>query len=161
MCSLVPLSQALPASHVRRIRCVTLDTHIKGPANRVAVRCGRWRIGWAGYVVTTEAGTRLVVDPFLTAPSQGPYSSLPNSPVTVDELADADVVAVTHAGYDHRAQALDVTPAGNAVLVCGTALYGAALDAGVKAERCAGIVSGCTFATPHTKPLDTTIVAGD
>jgi hypothetical protein len=46
-----------------------------------------------------------------------PYSSLPDSPVTVDELADADVVAVTHAGYDHRAQAIDVTLAGNAVLV--------------------------------------------
>jgi L-ascorbate metabolism protein UlaG (beta-lactamase superfamily) len=67
---------------------------------------------------------------------------LPDSPVTVDELADADVVAVTHAGYDHRAQAIDVTLAGNAVLVCGTALYGAALDAGVPAGRCAGIVSG-------------------
>lgn len=103
------------------------------------------RTGWAGYVVTTEAGTCLVVGPFLTAPSEGPYSSLPDSPVTVDELADADVVAVTHAGYDHRAQAIDVTLAGNAVLVCGTALYGAALDAGVKAERCAGIVSGVTF----------------
>jgi L-ascorbate metabolism protein UlaG (beta-lactamase superfamily) len=70
---------------------------------------------------------------------------LPDSPVTVDELADADVVAVTHAGYDHRAQAIDVTLAGNAVLVCGTALYGAALDAGVPAGRCAGIVSGVTF----------------
>jgi len=66
---------------------------------------------------------------------------LPDSPVTVDELADADVVVVTHAGYDHRAQSIDVTLAGNAVLVCGTALYGAAMDAGVPAERCAGIVS--------------------
>jgi L-ascorbate metabolism protein UlaG (beta-lactamase superfamily) len=102
------------------------------------------RIGWAGYVVTTEAGTRIVVDPYLHG-SEGAHSGLPESPISVDELADADVVAVTHAGYDHRAQAIDITLAGKAVLVCGTALYGAALDAGVPAERCAGVVSGVTF----------------
>jgi L-ascorbate metabolism protein UlaG (beta-lactamase superfamily) len=101
------------------------------------------RIGWAGYVVATEAGTRLVVDPFLHGSERG--VRLPESPVSVDELAGADVVAVTHAGYDHRAQAIDVTLAGKAVLVCGFALYGAAVDAGVPAERCAGIVSGVTF----------------
>jgi Beta-lactamase superfamily domain len=101
------------------------------------------RIGWAGYVITTEAGTRVVVDPFLHGSERG--VRLPDSPVSLDELADVDIVAVTHAGYDHRAQAIDVTLAGKAVLVCGTALYGAALDDGVPAERCAGIVSGVTF----------------
>jgi L-ascorbate metabolism protein UlaG (beta-lactamase superfamily) len=101
------------------------------------------RIGWGGYVITTEAGTRVVVDPFLHGSERG--VRLPDSPVSLDELADVDIVAVTHAGYDHRAQAIDVTLAGKAVLVCGTALYGAALDTGVPAERCAGIVSGVTF----------------
>ncbi len=47
------------------------------------------RIGWAGYVVTTEEGTRLVIDPYLHG-GEGPYSRLPDSPVTVDEVADAD-----------------------------------------------------------------------
>jgi|HubBroStandDraft_3_1064219.scaffolds.fasta_scaffold32765_2 hypothetical protein len=38
------------------------------------------RIGWAGYVVTTEEGTRLVVDPFLTAPSEGTLLQLAGQP---------------------------------------------------------------------------------
>ena len=106
------------------------------------------RIGWAGYVVTTEQGTKVVVDPFLHGvDNSGIHAglTLPESPLTVEELADADVVAVTHAGYDHRGQAIDIALAGKAVLVCGTALYSAARDSGVPAERCGGIVSGVTF----------------
>jgi L-ascorbate metabolism protein UlaG (beta-lactamase superfamily) len=102
------------------------------------------RFGWAGYVVTTEGGTRIVVDPYLHGSQEG-HSGLPESPFTVDDLAGADVVAVTHAGYDHRAQAIDIALAGSAVLVSGTALYGAALDSGLPAERCAGMVPGMTF----------------
>jgi L-ascorbate metabolism protein UlaG (beta-lactamase superfamily) len=56
------------------------------------------RIGWAGYEITTEGGTRVVIDPYLHG-SEGPLSGLPESPITVDEVADADVVAVTHAGW--------------------------------------------------------------
>lgn len=91
------------------------------------------RFGWAGYVVTTEGGTRIVVDPYLHG-SEGAHAGLPQSPFTVGDLADADVVAVTHAGYDHRAQAFDIALAGRAILACGTALHGdatlKALDAG-------------------------------
>jgi L-ascorbate metabolism protein UlaG (beta-lactamase superfamily) len=56
------------------------------------------RIGWAGYEITTEGETRVVIDPYLHG-SEGPLFGLPESPITVDELADADVVAVTHAGW--------------------------------------------------------------
>ena len=106
------------------------------------------RIGWAGYVVTTEAGTRIVVDPYLHGmDNNGIHAgvSLPNSPFTVKDLADCDVIAVTHAGIDHRGQAIDIALAGKAILVCGTALYGAARESGVPDERCAGMVSGVTF----------------
>jgi hypothetical protein len=65
------------------------------------------RIGWAGYVITTEAGTRIVVDPFLHGSERG--VRLPDSPITVDELADADIVAVTHAGYDQARLPLPTT----------------------------------------------------
>jgi L-ascorbate metabolism protein UlaG (beta-lactamase superfamily) len=95
-------------------------------------------------MVTTEGGTRIVVDPSLHG-SEGAHSGLPESPFTVDDLADADVVAVTHAGFDHRVQAIDIALAGSAILASGTALYGAALDSGVPAGRCAGMVPGVTF----------------
>lgn len=102
------------------------------------------RFGWAGYTVTTEGGTRIVVDPYLHG-SEGAHSGLPESPFTVDDLADADVVAVTYAGFDHRAQAIDIVQAGTAFLASGTALYQVAVDSGVPAGRCAGMVPGVTF----------------
>jgi L-ascorbate metabolism protein UlaG (beta-lactamase superfamily) len=113
------------------------------------------RVGWACYIVTSENGTKVVVDPYLHGSGDG-HSGLPGSPFNVDDLADTDVVAVTHAGFDHRAQAIDVTLAGSAILLCGTALYGVALEAGVPAERCAGVVSGVTF-----RHADVTIKALD
>ena len=102
------------------------------------------RIGWAGYEITSERGTRVVVDPYLHG-SEGRISGLPESQVTVDELAGADVVAVTHAGYDHRAQAIDIALAGEATLVSGPALSQVAVAAGVPVDRSGGMLSGCTF----------------
>jgi L-ascorbate metabolism protein UlaG (beta-lactamase superfamily) len=60
------------------------------------------RFGWAGYLVTTEGGTGIVVDPYLHG-AEGAHSGLPESPYTV------------------------------------------AIDSGVPAERCAGMVPGVTF----------------
>jgi L-ascorbate metabolism protein UlaG (beta-lactamase superfamily) len=102
------------------------------------------RIGWAGYEITSEGGTRVVIDPYLHG-SEGRIGGLPESPVTVDELAGAAVVAVTHAGYDHRAQAIDIALAGEATLVCGPALCQVALDMGVPPDRSGEMLSGCTF----------------
>jgi L-ascorbate metabolism protein UlaG (beta-lactamase superfamily) len=101
------------------------------------------RIGWAGYEITTEDGTRVVIDPYLHG-SEGLISGLPESPLTVEELAGAAIVAVTHAGYDHRAQAIDIVLAGEAMLVSGPALSRVAIDSGVAADRSGGILSGCT-----------------
>jgi len=44
------------------------------------------------------------------------------------------VVLVTHAGFDHRAQAIDVALAGSAILISGPALFGVAKKAGVPPE---------------------------
>ncbi|WP_134730833.1 alpha/beta hydrolase fold domain-containing protein [Amycolatopsis nivea] len=99
------------------------------------------RVGWASYVITTERGTRVLVDPYLTG-SQGIHHGLPQSPIRPVDLADVDVVVVTHAGFDHRAQALEIVRSGHSVLVCGTALFASARAAGVPIERIAVTVSG-------------------
>lgn len=57
-------------------------------------------------------------------------------------LAGADAIVVTHAGYDHRGQALELALAGEATLVCGTALAQAAVRAGLPPSRLAVTVSG-------------------
>lgn len=102
------------------------------------------RLGWASYEITTERGTRLVIDPYL-AGSEGIHSGLPESDIRPEDLADADIVAVTHAGYDHRGQALEIVQAGNAFLVSGTATFQAAAKAGIRLERLVPTVSGVEF----------------
>ncbi|HEY4455563.1 MAG TPA: MBL fold metallo-hydrolase [Pseudonocardiaceae bacterium] len=99
------------------------------------------RIGWAGVEIVSETGTRVVVDPYQSG-AEGFHSGLPESPVAPDELFGADVVAVTHAGFDHRGQALEIVKGGAAILASGPALFGAALAAGLPTERLAPMVSG-------------------
>lgn len=110
------------------------------PARPLTVR----RLGWAGVEIVTERGTRLVLDPYLSG-SEGAHSGLPESSITPAELGGADIVAVTHAGYDHRGQALEVMQAGNATMVSGTAMFAAALGAGIPIRRLAATVSGVEF----------------
>ncbi|MFY9927063.1 MAG: alpha/beta hydrolase fold domain-containing protein [Streptosporangiaceae bacterium] len=99
------------------------------------------RIGWAGYEITTEYGTRVLVDPYLSG-SEGIHRGIPESPVPLAELTGVDAIVVTHAGYDHRGQALELALAGQATLVCGSALARAALSAGLPPSRLAVTVSG-------------------
>lgn len=113
------------------------------------------RVGWAGYVINTEAGTRVLVDPYLSG-SEGFGSGLPQSPVTPAELYGCDVVAVTHAGFDHRAQAIEVVTGGRAILVSGPALSAEAAAQGIPPERRAIMCSGVEF---HFR--DVTITALD
>lgn len=121
----------------RDIRAEALGPLAANATGMVSVR----RVGWAAYVVTTERGTSLLVDPYLSG-SEGFHTGLPASPIRVDDLTDVDVIAVTHAGYDHRGQSLEIAKAGKALLVSGPALYEAALSDGLPAERLTVMVSG-------------------
>jgi acetyl esterase/lipase/L-ascorbate metabolism protein UlaG (beta-lactamase superfamily) len=117
------------------------STGVRSEGVRSAGRLTIRRIGWAGLEIVSEAGTRVVVDPYQSG-AEGFHSGLPESPVSPAELFGADVVAVTHAGFDHRGQALEIVKGGNAILASGPALFGAALDAGLPSERLAPMVSG-------------------
>ena len=99
------------------------------------------RVGWAGYVITSESGTKVLVDPYQSG-SEGFHTGLPQSPIQPKDLFGVDVVAVTHAGFDHRGQSLEIVQGGNAILVCGPALYAEALEQHVPANRMAPMVSG-------------------
>ncbi len=102
------------------------------------------RISWAGYEVVSEMGTRVLVDPYLSG-DPGPSVGLPSSPFTPADFADVDVIAVTHAGSDHRGQAIEIAQAGSATLVCGSALYKAAIAAQLPRDRVCPVVSGVEF----------------
>ena len=99
------------------------------------------RVGWAGYVIVSESGTKILIDPYQCG-SEGFHSGLPQSPIQPKDLFDVDVVVVTHAGFDHRGQSLEIVQGGNAMLVCGPALYAEAIEQHVPANRMAPMVSG-------------------
>lgn len=122
------------------IRDQFADVTLGAPIGPLTIR----RVGWAAYEITTEHGTRVLVDPYLGG-DEGFHTGLPQSPVKPADLASVDVIAVTHAGYDHRGQALEIAASGQATLLSGTALYQAALDFGIPPERLAPTVSGVEF----------------
>jgi acetyl esterase/lipase/L-ascorbate metabolism protein UlaG (beta-lactamase superfamily) len=115
-----------------------------GPPGPMARPLTIRRVGWAGYEITTEQGTTVLVDPYQSG-TEGMHSGLPESPITAEELVGADVVAVTHAGYDHRGQSVPIALAGDSLLVCGAALYQDALSQGFPPDRAAPMVSGVEF----------------
>jgi L-ascorbate metabolism protein UlaG (beta-lactamase superfamily) len=94
-------------------------------------------LGTSGFAITTEAGRRIVVDPLVAG-----TEVIPPSPVSVDDLADADLVLVTHAAYDHLGQALEICAAGGATLVCGPEVRLRALDRGLAPERIGKVFQG-------------------
>jgi L-ascorbate metabolism protein UlaG (beta-lactamase superfamily) len=103
------------------------------------------RVGWAAYEIVTEQGTRMLVDPYLQG-SEGLLAGLPESPFAPQEFAAVDLVIVTHAGYDHRGQAIDIMKAGNALLVAGTALFEYAVkQVHISAGRTVPMLSGCEY----------------
>jgi acetyl esterase/lipase/L-ascorbate metabolism protein UlaG (beta-lactamase superfamily) len=99
------------------------------------------RVGWAGYVITTEYGTKILVDPYLSG-NEGFHQGIPESFITPKDLFGVDVIAVTHAGFDHRGQSLEIFEGGSAIMVSGPALYEDALKKGAPAARLAPVVSG-------------------
>ena len=103
------------------------------------------RVGWAGYEITSEQGTRVLVDPYLSD-VEATGVGLPDSPFSVADLTDVDVVAVTHAGYDYRGSALEIVAAGDATLVSGSVLAAEAHTRKIAPERAITMVSGVTYA---------------
>ena len=99
------------------------------------------RVGWAGYVIVSELGTKVLIDPYQCG-SEGFHSGLPESPIQPSDLFGVDLIAVTHAGFDHRGQSLEIVHGGNAILACGPALYAEAIEQHVPINRIAPMVSG-------------------
>lgn len=100
------------------------------------------RLGWACVEITSGEGTRIVVDPYLEG---DPDLGLTRSPYTVADLASAQLVAVTHAGFDHLGQAIEIVKAGEAMLLCGGAIRLHARRNGVPKEKIVVMPSGAQY----------------
>jgi L-ascorbate metabolism protein UlaG (beta-lactamase superfamily) len=96
-------------------------------------------LGWSAFLFTSKAGTRLIIDPFL---SGYPEHHLPPSPISVDALGPVDIVAVTHAAGDHMGDTFKIMHKSDACLACGIDVLQHAHKAGFGDERVALMVSG-------------------
>ena len=133
----------LPSSRdsLREIQAFVSQRAPADSSAQVATPLTIQRVGWAGYVIVSESGTKILIDPYQCG-SEGFHSGLPQSPIQPKDLFGVDVVVVTHAGFDHRGQSLEIVQGGNAILVCGPALFAQAIEQHVPANRMAPMVSG-------------------
>lgn len=82
--------------------------------------------GHASWLMTTPAGTRILVDPWIVGNPACPY--------TLDDIKDIDYVCVTHGHNDHLGNAIEICNATGAILVtlpeiaCYCATYGVPYD---------------------------------
>jgi L-ascorbate metabolism protein UlaG (beta-lactamase superfamily) len=110
-------------------------------------------LGWVTFRFITEQGTRIVVDPFLEGSES---SGVPPGAASVKDLADTDVVAVTHAAFDHSAQTVELMKGSSATLFSPPDVAMRALKAGTPQERVYGMVPGVRFRFQdiHIKALE-------
>jgi L-ascorbate metabolism protein UlaG (beta-lactamase superfamily) len=60
----------------------------------------RW-LGTAGFELTSDAGTVLLIDPYLSRPPR----AKPQSPIRLSDISQADAIFVSHGHFDHALDA--------------------------------------------------------
>ncbi|MBW1695936.1 MAG: MBL fold metallo-hydrolase [Deltaproteobacteria bacterium] len=101
-------------------------------------------LGWTAFELTTEQGTRILLDPLLEGRS---HDGIPPSPVRAEELYHVNFVLITHGAEDHVGQAFKIVKHSNAILVCdASTAFCAEKEGGIAPERIYRMVSGVQFA---------------
>jgi L-ascorbate metabolism protein UlaG (beta-lactamase superfamily) len=110
-------------------------------------------LNFSGFEITSRAGYRVVIDPFLIGSAE---HGIPASPVPIQALDQTNLVLVSHGAFDHLGQSLEIVRRSGAHLVCGPDVRQHALNQGVPDERIAYLLSGCTidFGRVMVKALD-------
>lgn len=99
-------------------------------------------LGWDAFIVTSSAGKKVLIDPFL---SGNPNNGIKASPETVDTLEPVDVIAVTHSAGDHFGDTVAILAKCDAKLLCGPDVVHIAGKAGIAAARIHVMVQGAAF----------------
>jgi len=67
-------------------------------------------LGYAGYLITTAAGTRVLIDPYLTGNPAAPFGPA--------DLERVDLVLVTHNAYDHLGDTPEIVRRHGCPVIC-------------------------------------------
>lgn len=101
-------------------------------------------LGVSGFEIVTEAGTRIVVDPFVEGSAA---KGIPPSPVTLDELDGTHAVVVSHGAWDHLGQAVEIARRSGGTLCCGVDVRVHALKDGLADDQIRKMIPGTSFTT--------------
>jgi L-ascorbate metabolism protein UlaG (beta-lactamase superfamily) len=83
--------------------------------------------GVAAYELITDRGQHVLIDPFL--------DGNPGSPLASDQLAQVDLILVTHAAFDHLGDTLPIAQRMGAPVVCGGEVKAYLMAHGLPAEQ--------------------------
>ena len=83
--------------------------------------------GVAAYEIVTSRGQHILIDPFL--------NENPGSPVQADDLAQVDLIIVSHAPFDHLGDAEQLARRTGAPVICGGEVKAYLIARGIPAEQ--------------------------
>ncbi|MDO8473532.1 MAG: metal-dependent hydrolase [Dehalococcoidia bacterium] len=99
-------------------------------------------LNFASFQLVTERGTNVLIDPWLAgSESEG----VPPSPLTLADLSPVDLVLVSHAGFDHLGDSIEIVKKTGAMLYCGGDVRELAREQGVPAGQIMGMVWGISL----------------
>jgi len=100
----------------------------------------RW-LGHAAFVITSAKDKRIYVDPFIVGN--------PLCPITLDDIAEANLVLVIHDHFDHLGNAVDIVQKTGATLVAQPeAVVRFISELGLPAERVPNFSTGMNIGAP-------------
>jgi L-ascorbate metabolism protein UlaG (beta-lactamase superfamily) len=110
-------------------------------------------LGWSSFRFVSGNGTNIVTDPCFEGHAP---TGIPPAVVTVKDLTDTHAVIVTHAGFDHSAQVLELMEASGGTLFCPRDVSIRAFNKGISSERVFSMVQGMRFQIRdiHVKALE-------
>lgn len=87
----------------------------------------------SGFLITTEDGRRILIDPYLTGNTAAPFGP--------DAIPHVDLIIVTHAAFDHIGDSFDLAKRDKALLVSDFLIREMAYKTGVPKD----LVKGCSY----------------
>lgn len=99
-------------------------------------------LNFASFQLLTDRGTNVLIDPWLTgAESEGVSAS----PLKLADIGPVDLVMVSHAGFDHLGDSIEIVKETGAMLYCGTDVRELAKEQGVPPQQIMGMVWGISL----------------
>ena len=93
-------------------------------------------LGFATFLITTEDGTTILIDPYL--------DDNPKAPLKTDDLPKIDLLILSHGAFDHMKDAPKIALRDGSRIICGGETMNLLIDQGVPAQQITQCVWGLT-----------------